>query len=298
MSHQIGCGNVANTVRQLRSRQVSTSCLVFAILAFASGSAEGSTVTRNCDFGSLQPCYEIDLAPLFGIGDVGSVDAEPTPLIESLSNSDGAFSSARAFGKALFGSLGALSTVTNTGSIPDFGPTTALAEFGDIFTYTGVTTTMIRFTAAVTGTTGTTGDAGNTAGVSGEVSVINTFRVGELPFSADEVMFSGPGTLTVQVVAEPGDQIGMFLDLQSEAETAGFGTATADFSDTLMITSVQAFDLSGRLLGDIALTDREGNVLRSLPATAVPEPSTLSLLALAAIAVALCGGVSGNRISS
>jgi hypothetical protein len=257
----------------------ASSLLCFAMVGTLPQSAGASTI-NNC--GSSLICYGISLSTPDGSM---TDDRDIFPVSASQSGIDPGFlGSGSASGVAAFGRLGSKSQVTYTSPIRTFSGgigSAAVATFDDVFLWGGAAGSL-RFTLNLLGS----------ALVSGADPGVNAAFV-DATLSADDTCcflpggFGGltaPGMTTVTVPVAANDGVNFELRLVTTVGASEFGSASADFRDTLSVPRIEFLDASGNFVRDVTLMDRLGNVLGA-PAAGVPEPATFLLLAAGLIAV-------------
>ena len=260
-------------------------------IAVAGAMAQSSDASTICLSGN--PCYTIGLmAPGGSMVD----DSEPFPVENSLLGLDpGGFGSGSAFAFAAFGRVGARSQAIDTvlDLFDEPVKATGEAQFTDQFIWRGGNATL-QFTLRLDG---------GVMLVCGVVmcplfgnpafdNVADVFANFLLTDSLDSAAGSliAPGTLALTIRVGPLERVDVSLDLGTEVSLLHFGNGTADFGDTAQIVTVEELDSSGNVVGNVTLTDNQGNVLGA-PA-AVPEPATLALVAAGLIAARVfVGGV-------
>jgi hypothetical protein len=97
---------------------------------------------------------------------------------------------------------------------------------------------------------------------------------------------TAPGITTVTVPVAEDDGVNFQLRLLTAVGASEFGSALADFVDTLDVPRIEYLDSHGNFVRDVTLTDRQGNILGA-PAAAVPEPATWLLISASLIAASM-----------
>ena len=159
---------------------------------------------------------------------------------------------------------------------------TANAFFQDRFRFLVPGTTGFAFLDFTLNLTGLI----TTVGMASEGSVAATLSLGDQFFFNAFERLTAPGTVVLPLEVVRG--VESFIDAQGtlavEGDVNAPGNVTIDFLDTFDVTKIQLFDTNGNLLADnIVLTDDAGNTLGGPPnpPPAVPEPSSVLLLAVA-----------------